>query len=91
VVEHTAPRLLLVFRVFRVQRLYVSSGHLQPKPVQASSALHGHADEGGHADQRRLALLVALSQIPGVYVPSLYRVTYVAPDGEISSIRPIAR
>lgn len=30
-----------------------------------------------------------LAQIPGVYVPSLYHVTYTAPDGEIQAIVPV--
>lgn len=30
-----------------------------------------------------------LAQVPGVYVPSLYQVTYAAPDGEIEVIEPI--
>ncbi|MGB5634517.1 MAG: radical SAM protein [Waterburya sp.] len=30
-----------------------------------------------------------LAQVPGVYVPSLYEVTYHSPDGEISAITPI--
>jgi radical SAM superfamily enzyme YgiQ (UPF0313 family) len=30
-----------------------------------------------------------LASVPGVYVPSLYAVTYVSPDGEISAIKPI--
>ncbi|GAB4142147.1 MAG: radical SAM protein [Cyanobacteria bacterium J069] len=30
-----------------------------------------------------------LSQVPGVYVPSLYQVTYTAPDGEIRAIAPL--
>ncbi|MGC1217475.1 MAG: radical SAM protein [Phormidesmis sp.] len=34
--------------------------------------------------------LKALAQVPGVYIPSLYEVSYVAPDGPIASILPIA-
>ncbi|MBE9043722.1 radical SAM protein [Pleurocapsales cyanobacterium LEGE 10410] len=30
-----------------------------------------------------------LAQVPGVYVPSLYEVTYHSPDGEIKAIAPI--
>lgn len=30
-----------------------------------------------------------LAQVPGLYVPSLYEVTYVSPDGPIAHIRPI--
>lgn len=30
-----------------------------------------------------------LATIPGIYVPSLYRVRYVQPDGEIAAIEPI--
>jgi radical SAM superfamily enzyme YgiQ (UPF0313 family) len=30
-----------------------------------------------------------LASVPGVYVPSLYAVTYASPDGEISAIAPI--
>lgn len=30
-----------------------------------------------------------LAQVPGIYVPSLYEVTYDSPDGEIKSIQPI--
>lgn len=30
-----------------------------------------------------------LAQVPGVYVPSLYHVTYVAPDGPIAAIEPL--
>jgi radical SAM superfamily enzyme YgiQ (UPF0313 family) len=31
-----------------------------------------------------------LAQIPGIYIPSLYQVTYARPDGEIQSIEPIS-
>jgi radical SAM superfamily enzyme YgiQ (UPF0313 family) len=37
----------------------------------------------------RLQQLRHLAQIPGVYVPSLYEVTYHSPDGAIASIHPI--
>ena len=40
------------------------------------------------AGSDRKELLLALSQIPGVYVPSLYDVTY-AQDGTISEINPL--
>ena len=30
-----------------------------------------------------------LAQVPGIYIPSLYEVTYHSPDGEISAIAPI--
>ncbi|NJM98661.1 MAG: radical SAM protein [Phormidesmis sp. RL_2_1] len=38
----------------------------------------------------RATQLKALAQIPGVYVPSLYAVTYIANDGPIASILPTA-
>ena len=38
----------------------------------------------------RLTQLRHLAQVPGVYVPSLYEVTYDSPDGAIQSIQPIA-
>ena len=38
----------------------------------------------------RLTGLRHLAQVPGVYVPSLYEVTYDSPDGAIQSIQPIA-
>ncbi|HEY9836947.1 MAG TPA: radical SAM protein [Vampirovibrionales bacterium] len=38
----------------------------------------------------RLQQLRHLAQIPGVYVPSLYEVTYHSPEGAIASIHPIA-
>ncbi|BAY36888.1 radical SAM domain-containing protein [Nostoc sp. NIES-2111] len=34
--------------------------------------------------------LLALAQVPGIYVPSLYTVEYAAADGPISSIKPIS-
>jgi radical SAM superfamily enzyme YgiQ (UPF0313 family) len=37
----------------------------------------------------RLQQLRRLASVPGVYVPSLYVVTYASPDGEISAIAPI--
>ena len=40
-----------------------------------------------HAD--RITQLRHLAQVPGLYVPSLYAVTYDAPDGAIASISPI--
>ncbi|MEO0013218.1 MAG: hypothetical protein RLZZ535_1607, partial [Cyanobacteriota bacterium] len=30
-----------------------------------------------------------LAQVPGVYIPSLYEITYYSPDGEIKAIAPI--
>jgi radical SAM superfamily enzyme YgiQ (UPF0313 family) len=40
-----------------------------------------------HAD--RPTQLRRLAQVAGIYVPSLYHVSYTSPDGEISSIQPI--
>ncbi len=40
-----------------------------------------------HAD--RTTKLRRLAQVPGIYVPSLYHVTYHAPDGAIAAITPI--
>jgi radical SAM superfamily enzyme YgiQ (UPF0313 family) len=40
-----------------------------------------------HAD--RATQLWRLAQIPGIYVPSLYAVTYTAPTGPIAQIQPI--
>lgn len=37
----------------------------------------------------RLTQLRHLAQVPGVYVPSLYGVTYSSPDGAIASIQPL--
>ena len=37
----------------------------------------------------RATKLRHLAQVPGVYVPSLYQVTYHSPDGAISAIAPI--
>ncbi len=34
--------------------------------------------------------LKTLAQVPGIYVPSLYVIEYIAPDGEIKSINPIS-
>ena len=33
--------------------------------------------------------LKTLSQVPGIYIPSLYGIEYITPDGEIKSINPI--
>lgn len=41
-----------------------------------------------HAD--RHTQLCHLAQVPGLYVPGLYHVTYDSPDGVIQSIEPIA-
>ncbi|MBE9192944.1 radical SAM protein [Gloeocapsopsis crepidinum LEGE 06123] len=38
----------------------------------------------------RTTQLQHLAQVPGVYIPSLYEVTYCDPTGEIQSIRPLA-
>jgi radical SAM superfamily enzyme YgiQ (UPF0313 family) len=40
-----------------------------------------------HAD--RATKLRHLAQVPGIYVPSLYTVTYASPEGEVRSIQPI--
>ena len=40
-----------------------------------------------HAD--RATKLRHLAQVPGIYIPSLYNVTYHSPDGAISAIAPI--
>ncbi|MEO1126503.1 MAG: radical SAM protein, partial [Cyanobacteria bacterium J06639_16] len=40
-------------------------------------------------DCGRTAQLKHLAQVPGVYVPSLYAVTYSAPDGPVQSVQPI--
>ena len=40
-----------------------------------------------HAD--RQTKLRHLARVPGIYVPSLYQVTYHSPDGEIRAIAPI--
>ncbi|MDP5015711.1 radical SAM protein [Anabaena sp. UHCC 0187] len=34
--------------------------------------------------------LKTLAQVPGIYIPSLYVVEYISPDGEIKSINPIS-
>ncbi|MDK2410201.1 radical SAM protein [Aphanizomenon sp. PH219] len=34
--------------------------------------------------------LKTLAQVPGIYIPSLYVIEYVTPDGEIKSINPIS-
>ncbi|MFM6182034.1 MAG: B12-binding domain-containing radical SAM protein [Dolichospermum sp.] len=34
--------------------------------------------------------LKTLAQVPGIYIPSLYVIEYIAPDGEIKSITPIS-
>ncbi|MBD2578026.1 radical SAM protein [Oscillatoria sp. FACHB-1406] len=39
--------------------------------------------------QPRTTQLRHLATVPGVYVPSLYEITYTSPDGEIESIQPI--
>ena len=40
-------------------------------------------------DAERLVKLKHLAQVPGVYIPALYEVTYTASDGPIASILPI--
>lgn len=42
-------------------------------------------------DAQRTELLTALAQVPGVYVPRLYDVSYQDDEGPIASIRPIHR
>ncbi|MGB3419162.1 MAG: radical SAM protein [Dolichospermum sp.] len=37
----------------------------------------------------RKTQLKTLSQVPGIYIPSLYVIEYITPDGEIKSINPI--
>ncbi len=39
--------------------------------------------------QSRQAQLLSLAQVPGLYVPSLYTVRYVSPDGPVEQIDPI--
>lgn len=41
-------------------------------------------------DLPRKQKLLRLAQVPGIYVPSLYQVTYAAADGEIQKIEAIA-
>jgi hypothetical protein len=38
---------------------------------------------------RRAVVLQHLAQVPGVYVPSLYQVSYTAVDGPIAAIQPL--
>ncbi len=40
-----------------------------------------------HADRK--TKLRHLARVPGIYIPSLYEVTYYSPDGEISAIAPV--
>ncbi|WP_363079299.1 radical SAM protein [Leptolyngbya sp. 'hensonii'] len=47
-----------------------------------------HAVQAGQGTDRRTQLQ-QLAQVPGVYVPSLYKVTYHSPDGPIQSICPV--
>ena len=37
----------------------------------------------------RTQKLRALARVPGIYIPSLYRIDYAAPDGEITAILPL--
>ena len=41
-------------------------------------------------DEGRFSQLKTLAQVPGVYVPSLYTVTYESSDGPIAAIAPIS-
>lgn len=54
-----------------------------------------YAATGGVAacstDVERTELLMALAQVPGVYVPRLYEACYDGDDGHITSIKPIHR
>lgn len=53
--------------------------------------LHDFLDAYGQVrGAERTAQLKMLAQVPGVYIPSLYEVTYVSADGPIASILPIA-
>ncbi len=53
--------------------------------------LHNFLDAYREVRSRdRAQQLKALAQVPGVYIPSLYEVSYVAPDGPIASILPKA-
>jgi radical SAM superfamily enzyme YgiQ (UPF0313 family) len=38
----------------------------------------------------RLTQLRLLAQVPGIYIPRLYEITYDAPDGQIKAINPLA-
>ena len=40
-----------------------------------------------HANRQKV--LRHLARVPGIYIPSLYEVTYHSPDGEISAIAPV--
>ena len=51
------------------------------------SFIDAYREVRGAAHQTQLR---HLAQVPGVYVPSLYEVTYDSPDGAIQSIQPIA-
>ncbi|MGG6295780.1 B12-binding domain-containing radical SAM protein [Leptolyngbya sp. AN02str] len=53
--------------------------HLLDAFVQAYQAVRGAS---------RAEMLRHLAQVPGVYVPSLYAVEYITPDGAIATIRP---
>jgi radical SAM superfamily enzyme YgiQ (UPF0313 family) len=39
----------------------------------------------------RYEKLLALAQVPGIYVPSMYRVSYYHPTGSIQSIAPVSK
>ena len=52
--------------------------------------LHDFLDAYGKVrDLDRQLQLKALAQVPGIYIPELYEVTYLAKDGPITSILPI--
>lgn len=46
-----------------------------------------YAARGGSGTRQEL--LISLSQLPGIYCPSLYHVEYSTPDGPISKIEPV--
>ena len=83
--------------------LVIAGGHacFNPEPMSAfiDAFAIGEGEEVIHeivnayqawkrSGVKRLELLRALARIPGVYVPSLYRVDY-NPDGTVSATRPI--
>jgi len=47
------------------------------------------ASGGSMGSVPRRELLKALSQVPGIYVPCMYTVTYSSPEGEITKVAPI--
>jgi len=52
--------------------------------LDAFITAYGEVRHEGRSQQLR-----HLAQVPGVYVPSLYEVTYAAPDGKIRAIAPL--